>query len=115
MYSINTWCWTLFVLYIGTRFLDFANKRLVYGQETVLPSYLLHHPVIITCAFFVVQWDASAKLGTGAGIMLKLLVVVLLVYVLWRLLVRRQATPPPGEGQAPGNLAVAGLALALGL
>ena len=34
-----------------------------------MPFYLLHQPVIIVIAFFVVQWDA--------GITLKLLVVVL--------------------------------------
>ena len=69
VWGINGWCWTLFMLYIGKRHLDFANKWLVYGQETILPFYLLHQPVIIVIAFFVVQWDT--------GITLKLLVVVL--------------------------------------
>jgi peptidoglycan/LPS O-acetylase OafA/YrhL len=69
VWSINGWCWTLFMLYIGMRYLDFTNKWLVYGQEAILPFYLLHQPVIIVIAFSVVQWDA--------GIPLKLLVVVL--------------------------------------
>jgi surface polysaccharide O-acyltransferase-like enzyme len=69
VWAINSWSWTLFVLYIGMRYLDFTNKWLVYGRETILPFYLLHQPVIIAIAFFVVQWDA--------GITLKLLVVVL--------------------------------------
>jgi glucan biosynthesis protein C len=68
MWGINGWCWSLFMLYIGMRYLDFTNKWLVYGQETILPFYLLHQPVIIVIAFYVVQWDA--------GITLKLLVVV---------------------------------------
>jgi glucan biosynthesis protein C len=69
VWGINGWCWSLFMLYIGMRYLNFINKWLVYGQETILPFYLLHQPVIIVIAFFVVQWDA--------GITLKLLVVVL--------------------------------------
>ncbi len=67
--SINAWCWVVVALYIGMRFLDLRNKWLVYGQEAMMPFYLFHHPVIIVIAFYVVQWDA--------GIMLKLLVVVL--------------------------------------
>jgi hypothetical protein len=69
VWGINGWCWTLFVLYVGMRYLDFTNKWLVYGRETILPFYLLHQPVIIVIAYFVVQWDT--------GTTLKLLVVVL--------------------------------------
>jgi glucan biosynthesis protein C len=69
MWAINSWCWTMFMLYIGMRYLDFTNKWLEYGQETIVPFYLFHQPVIIVIAFFVVQWDT--------GITLKLLVVVL--------------------------------------
>jgi glucan biosynthesis protein C len=69
LWAVNGWCWCLFMLYIGMRHIDFTNKWLVYGKETILPFYLLHQPVIIIIAFFVVQWDA--------GITLKLLVVVL--------------------------------------
>ena len=51
------------------KYLSFSNKWLVYGNETIMPFYLFHQPVIIIIAFFVVQW--------GAGITLKLLVIVL--------------------------------------
>jgi glucan biosynthesis protein C len=69
VWGINGWCWTLFVLYVGMRYLDFTNEWLVYGRDTILPFYLLHQPVIIVIAFFVVQWDT--------GTTIKLLVVVL--------------------------------------
>jgi glucan biosynthesis protein C len=69
IWGINGWCWTLFVLYVGMRTLDFTNEWLVYGQETILPFYLLHQPVIIVIAYFAVQWDA--------GVTSKMLVVVL--------------------------------------
>jgi glucan biosynthesis protein C len=69
MITINGWCWTVFMLFIGMRFLDFSNKWLQYGQEAVLPFFLLHQPVIVVIAFYVVQWNA--------GIPVKLLTVVL--------------------------------------
>ena len=69
IWGISGWCWPLFILYVGMRYLNFTNRWLVYGQETILPFYLLHHPVIIVIAFYVVQWNA--------GITLKYLVVLL--------------------------------------
>lgn len=69
IFSVNSWCWTLFVLYIGMRYLDFTNQWLRYGGETIMPLFVLHQPVIIVIAYFVVQWQA--------GITVKLLVVVL--------------------------------------
>ena len=59
MWSVNSWCWTLFFLFIGMRFLDYTNKWLQYGQEMIMPFFLLHQPVIVLIAFFVVQWDIN--------------------------------------------------------
>jgi surface polysaccharide O-acyltransferase-like enzyme len=64
-----SWGWALDALYLAMARLNYSNKWLVYGSDTIMPFYLLHQPVIVVIAFFVVQWDA--------GITLKLLVVVL--------------------------------------
>lgn len=56
---VNGWCWTIFILFVGMRFLDFTNRWLRYGQEAVLPFFVFHQPVIMVIAFFVVQWDAD--------------------------------------------------------
>jgi len=69
LFTLSSWCWALCVLYLAMKYLDFTSKWLVYGNETIMPFYLFHQPVIIVIAFFVVQWDA--------GITVKLLVVVL--------------------------------------
>jgi glucan biosynthesis protein C len=69
IFSVNSWCLSMFVVYIGMRYLDFTNKWLRYGQEMIVPFFVLHQPVIITIAFFVVQRDV--------GITAKLLIVVL--------------------------------------
>jgi surface polysaccharide O-acyltransferase-like enzyme len=74
---VSGWCWTTFALYVGMRFLNRCNKWLEYGQEAILPFYLFHQPVIVTIAFYTVQWDLSARLGAAADILIKLPIVVL--------------------------------------
>ncbi|MBI5032512.1 MAG: acyltransferase family protein [Chloroflexi bacterium] len=49
--------YSLTMLFIGMRFLDFTNQWLKYAQEAVLPFFILHQPVIIVIAFYVVQWQ----------------------------------------------------------
>jgi len=76
---------TLTMLFVGMRFLDFTNRWLRYAQEAVLPFFILHQPVIVVIAFFVVQWNA--------GIGVKLPIVVLSSFVvsvgLYDLIIRR--------------------------
>jgi glucans biosynthesis protein C len=57
--SIDSWCWTLFFLFIGIRYLDYSNKYLEYGQDAILPFFVFHQPVIIILAYYAVQWQAS--------------------------------------------------------
>jgi glucan biosynthesis protein C len=57
--SIDGWCWTLFFLFIGMRYLDDTNINLVYGQDAILPFFVFHQPVIIVLAYYAVQWQAS--------------------------------------------------------
>jgi glucan biosynthesis protein C len=84
VFVLMSWGWALNVLYLAMRYLNFSNKWLVYGHDTLMPFYLLHQPVIIVIAYFVVQWDA--------GITVKLLFVVisslLITLVLVELLIR---------------------------
>jgi len=68
-FTLMSWGWALNALYLAMAYLNFSNKWLVYGSDTIMPFYLLHQPVIVVIAYFVVQWDA--------GILPKLLVVVI--------------------------------------
>jgi peptidoglycan/LPS O-acetylase OafA/YrhL len=85
LFGINSWCWTMFIFYVGMRFLDTTNKWLQYGREASYPFFFLHQPVILFIAFFAVQWEIS--------LLVKLLVVVIgsfaLSLGLYELLVRR--------------------------
>ncbi|MFN2212967.1 MAG: hypothetical protein ACK2UE_07835, partial [Anaerolineales bacterium] len=86
--SLLALCCCLLMLVIGQRFLDFSNHRLHYGQEAALPFFVLHQPVIIVIAFFVVQWEI------GAWIKLPLVVISSFVFTifLYELIIRRLPT-----------------------
>jgi len=59
LFVICGWCWTAFTLYIGIRFLNFSSRVLRYSQEAIVPFFVVHQPVIIIVAYFVVQLDAA--------------------------------------------------------
>jgi hypothetical protein len=84
---VDAWCWSVVMLYVGMRFLNFSNRWTRYGQEAILPFYVLHQPVIYAIAFYVVQWQA--------GVTVKMLAVVLASFIItigtYELLVRRLA------------------------
>jgi peptidoglycan/LPS O-acetylase OafA/YrhL len=67
-FALMSWGWALDVLYLAMRYLNRSNRLLAYGNDALMPFYLLHQPVIIVIAYFVVQWNA--------GVAVKLLVIV---------------------------------------
>jgi peptidoglycan/LPS O-acetylase OafA/YrhL len=60
--------WSLCMLSIGMRYMNIDKSWLRYAQEIALPFFIVHQPVILLIASYVVKWDA--------GIPLKMLVVV---------------------------------------
>jgi peptidoglycan/LPS O-acetylase OafA/YrhL len=85
--ALNGFGWTLSILALGMFKLDFSTGLLRYGQQAVLPFFMLHQPVIILIGYYVVQWNA--------GILLKLPLVVIgsfLVSIgIYELLIKRVA------------------------
>lgn len=83
--TVCSWCWTASMLFIGMRFLNWSHKWLRYAQEAILPFFVVHHPVIIVIAYFVVQWNIDLAP--------KLLVVVLgafaVSFELYQLVIQR--------------------------
>lgn len=72
--SVSAWCWVISALYVGSRIFNFRNNVLEYGQEAILPFYVIHQPVVFAIVFYVVQWDAS--------ILVKLLLVILGAFII---------------------------------
>jgi hypothetical protein len=59
VFSVNSWVWTVSLLIFGMKYLDFNNNWLAYGRQAILSFFLIHHPIIIAIAFYVVPWSAS--------------------------------------------------------
>jgi glucan biosynthesis protein C len=85
LFAVCGWCWTAFTLSIGMRFLNFSNRLLRYGQEAIVPFFVVHQPAIIVIAYFVVQMNA--------GLVPKLLIVVVGAFIgslaLYQFVIRR--------------------------
>ena len=56
LYCLSAWCWLLAVFGFGFQHLSRNKPLLRYANESVLPFYILHHTVIVTLGFLVVQW-----------------------------------------------------------
>lgn len=57
--ALDSWCWALFFLYLGLRYLEYSNFYLEDGQGAILPCFVFHQPVIIILAYYAVQWPLS--------------------------------------------------------
>jgi peptidoglycan/LPS O-acetylase OafA/YrhL len=84
IWSITSWSAVVFMLSLGAKYLNHRNKVLAYGNEAVLPFYLLHQTVILCVGWFVIRW--------GMGILPKYLIIAavsfVLIVALYQLLVR---------------------------
>lgn len=71
--TLSAWSWTLVFLWIGMRFMDRASPLISQGQEAVLPIYVIHQPIIMFVAFYVVQWplpmEAKALLVVASAVL----------------------------------------------
>ncbi len=83
--SIAMWSMVISALYLAMRFLNFSNKVLQYANEAILPFYILHEPVIIIIAFFVLAWD----IPTGVKYVFVSTAALLITLALYELLIRR--------------------------
>jgi peptidoglycan/LPS O-acetylase OafA/YrhL len=73
-FTLTSWGWAVPVLSLAMARWNSSNRWLEYGNETIMPFYLLHQPVIIVISYFVVQW--------ATGITVKFLVVTVSSFVI---------------------------------
>lgn len=60
--ALCAWSCVLTILGFGHTRLNFTNSFVRHANEAVLPFYILHQPVIVVIAYFVVQLAAPAPL-----------------------------------------------------
>ena len=83
--AVNSYCWMLFILSLGARYLNFGNRALTYAGHAQYPFYTLHMPIVLTVGWFVIRLNL--------GILPKFLIIAVVSFVLimtiYELLVRR--------------------------
>lgn len=83
--GLVAWCWILGLLGTGARLLNTNSRVLAYGNEAVLPFYILHHSVIL----LVGAWVVGLSIGVQAKFTLILGISFVIIMALYELLVRR--------------------------
>jgi glucan biosynthesis protein C len=56
LWCLCAWCWLLAIFGFGLKHLNRDKPFIHYANEAVLPFYILHQPVILSVAYFAVQW-----------------------------------------------------------
>jgi glucan biosynthesis protein C len=83
--SVQTLSWIIFLVGMAAKHLHFKNRALAYGNEAVLPFYVLHQTIILLVGSYVVEWSV--------GIPVKYMVISVtsfaLIMAVYELLVRR--------------------------
>lgn len=59
LWAVFVWSWLLALLYLGIRWLNVPHRALRYAEESILPVYVIHHPVVLLVASFVVTWNVG--------------------------------------------------------
>lgn len=85
--SLYIWSWLHAVMFLGLRWLNFPNRVQSYAQESVLPVYVIHHPLVLLVASFVVTWN----IGAWPKFLVILITVVVLTLTIYEFGVRRWA------------------------
>jgi peptidoglycan/LPS O-acetylase OafA/YrhL len=58
--ALNAWLWLATLLGFARRYLNVHTPLLAEANQAQLPFYILHHPVIIIVAFFLLTWNFPA-------------------------------------------------------
>jgi peptidoglycan/LPS O-acetylase OafA/YrhL len=83
---LSSWCFMVAFLGLGQRYLrDVDNRYLKYGNEAVLPFYILHQPALLIVGYQVVQLD----LPWPAKYVLIAIIAFGLIMGIYEMLVRR--------------------------
>ena len=117
--SVTTWAWVLLLLSLAMRYLKRDLPRLREASAATLPFYVIHHPIVVVIAYFVVQLPVGVWLkfflilGAGFAITVAILYVLVLPFRPLRF-VFGLGPPPAGAPQLRGRLRAAGVGAAPG-
>jgi hypothetical protein len=84
-YSLISWGAMVCILSLAARYLNFTNRLLQYGNEAVLPFYLLHQTVILIVGWYILPWGV----GPAASFLMIVLISFPSILLLYELFIRR--------------------------
>ncbi|MDP2918857.1 MAG: acyltransferase [Dehalococcoidia bacterium] len=73
LYAVTTWSWVLSLLYLGRKFLNRSGRFVRWGNEAVLPVYIVHSTFIAILSYYVVKWNMP--------VLPKYVIIVVLTYI----------------------------------
>jgi len=73
LYALTTWSWILSILYLARKFLNKNNRFVSYGNEAVLPVYIVHSTFIAVFSYFIVK--------ARMDVLPKYVIIVALTYI----------------------------------
>ncbi len=57
--SVTIWSWLIVIFNVASKWVNFSNNLLRYGNKATLPFFLLHFPVVVVIAYYVLPWHAN--------------------------------------------------------
>lgn len=57
--SVTIWSWLIVILNVASKWVNFSNNILRYGNKATLPFFLLHFPVVVVIAYYVLPWHVN--------------------------------------------------------
>jgi hypothetical protein len=85
LWALMIWSWMLAVLNLGIRRLNFGSRATAYLADSILPFYILHHPVVVVVTSAVV----GLPLGAWPEFLLVVAVSLSVTLAVYELGVRR--------------------------
>lgn len=110
VFTLGRWAWIVFILGLAARHLQQPHSWLSYGNEAVLPFYILHQPIIGCVGWFVIfrGWPIFVQylvIATGSLILTGLIYVLLIrPWNAMRFLFGMRKKTPPQASSNSGKL-----------
>ena len=83
--SMGALSWIVFFLSLAAKYLNHKSKTIAYGNEAVLPFYILHQTIILMVGWFIIQ----SKLSIALKYVIICIISFVLIIALYEFLIKR--------------------------
>jgi peptidoglycan/LPS O-acetylase OafA/YrhL len=81
----NAWFWCVSILGFGSKYLRFNHRILPYTNQAVYPVYVLHLPIVMILAYWVLSWN----IGVAAQFVVIVLTALAASVGIYEFIIRR--------------------------